>query len=64
MLRNEQLMKSGVVCCAASNELSQQVVAGRSGQLRLAHRVQLLLRCRFGFGQFKEYNLKPESWGA
>ena len=43
MLRNQQLMQSSIVCSASSYELSKQVVAGRSRQLRLAHWVQLLL---------------------
>ena len=73
MLRNQQLMKSSIVCSAASYELSEQVVAGRSRQLRLAHRVQLLLIMvlvafldilLFEMQQFMEYCLEPVSWEA
>ena len=73
MLRDQQLMQSSIVCSAASYELSKQVVAGRSRQLRLAHRVQLLLIMvlvafldilLFEMQQFMEYCLEPVSWEA
>ena len=73
MLRDQQLMQSGIVCSAASYELAEQVVAGCSRQLRLAHRVQLLLIrvlvafldiLLFDMQQIMEYCLEPVSWEA
>ena len=73
MLRDQQLMQSSIVCSASSYELAKQVVAGRSRQLRLAHRVQLLLIMvlvafldilLFEMQQFMEYCLEPASWEA